>query len=79
MKKNELCAVIKHFYLSKWLAVHIKAKLDEVHGDCTGVEINKFKCGRTSTEDGACSRRLVEVTATDTLTKSTVSLWNTVE
>ena len=42
MEKNEFRAVIKHFYLKKWTAAQIKAKLNEIHGDCTSVEDHLF-------------------------------------
>ena len=63
MEKNELRAVIKHFYLKKWTAVQIKAELEEFHGDSAPAFktiyfwINEFKRGRTCTEDPARSGR----------------------
>ena len=75
MEKNEFRAVIKHFYLKKWMAAQIKTELDEVHGDSAPALkmvyfwINEFKRGQTCTEDEACSRRPVEVTTTDIVEK----------
>ena len=75
MEKNELRAVIKHFYLKKWTAVQIKAELEEFHGDSAPafktiyLWINEFKHGRTCTEDAARSGRPGEVTTKEVIKK----------
>ena len=38
MEKEKFRAVMKHFYLKKSTAAHIKAKLDEVHDRFIGWE-----------------------------------------
>ena len=75
MEKNKFSAVIKHFYLKKWMAAQINAELDEVHGDSAPVLktvyfwINEFKRDQKCTEDEVHSRRPIEVTTTDIVEK----------
>jgi len=78
MEKNEFYAVIKHFYLKKWTAAQIKAELNEVHGNSVPALktiyfwINKFKRGRTCTEDETRSGQPIEITTLDIVEKN---LW----
>ena len=68
-EKEEFRAVIKHFYLKKWVAAQIKAELDEVHMDTAPMLktvyfwIHEFKRGRTSTKDEVRPGRSVKANA----------------
>jgi len=73
MEKDKFRAVIKCFYLKKWTAAQIKAKLNEVHGDSSSALktiyfwINEFKRGWTSIKDEA---HPIEVNTPDMIDKN---------
>ena len=75
MEKNELRAVIKHFYLKGKTPKEIKAELDDVHGTSAPAFktiynwVNKFKRGRTSTSDEHRSGRPLEVSTPEIIDK----------
>ena len=63
MKKNELRAVIKYYYIKGLTAKEIEDELDLVHGTSAPSFatvynwLNEFKRGRTSTKDEPRSER----------------------
>ena len=68
--------MIKNLYIKGLRPKEINAELKEVHGTFAPVFataciwVNKFKRGRTSTKDEHCSRRPVEVTTLEMISKN---------